>query len=128
MKLARSLALIIAAVAALGCNDSLAPYQPEITNAPDNFQFQITAAKNLTTTREYFWQNSGTVANVDQASAITSGSATLTILDSQGTQVYASSLSVGGSTPTAAGVTGAWTIRVVFTNLNGTINFRTQRP
>ncbi len=128
MKRSRYLALLIVAVAALGCNDSLAPYQPEITNVADNFQFQITAAKNLTTTREYIWQNSGTLANVDQASAITTGIATLTVLDSQGTQVYSSSLSVGGSTQSTAGVAGAWKIRVAFTNMDGTINFRVQRP
>ncbi len=128
MKRSRYLALLVVAVAALGCNDSLAPYQPEITNVADNFQFQITAAKNLTTTREYIWQNSGTLANVDQASAITTGIATLTVLDSQGTQVYSSSLSVGGSTQSTAGVAGAWKIRVAFTNMDGTINFRVQRP
>lgn len=131
MKSARYFTPIVVALAALlaiGCSDSLAPYSPEITNVPDNFQFQITGARNVTVVREYVWQNSGTTANVDQASAITSGSAILTILDSQATQMYTNNLSVGGSTSTSTGVTGAWRIRVTFTNLYGTINFRVQRP
>lgn len=120
--------LPLLALTALACSDPLAPYQPEVTNAPGNFQFQATAMQSVTLTRDYTWSNSGTRANVDQSSAITGGTAVLTVRDAQGTQVYTSNLTTGGSTTTSAGTAGNWTIRIVFTTVSGTVNFRLQTP
>ena len=128
MRHVRLLVVTALAIAVAGCSDPLAPYQPEITNAPGNFQFQATAMQNVALTREYTWQNAGTTANVDRSSAITAGTATLIVRDAQGTQVYTTSLATNGNQPTAAGVAGAWTIRVVFTGVSGTVNFRLQTP
>lgn len=112
-----------------GCSNKnpLAPFQPEIANNPDNFQFQVTAAKNVTTTINYTWQNSGTAANTNQACSIQSGTATVTLLDANGTQVYTKGLEMNGTFPSISGTAGAWTIRVVLSGVSGSLNFRVQK-
>lgn len=125
------LALILAtSVAITACGDStgpLAPFQPQINNAADNFQFQATGVTNVTWTYTYSWANTGTSASVNQSTTIAAGAATVTILDANGAQVYTQSLSANGTFPTTTGATGTWTIRVVFTNYDGTVNFRVQK-
>ena len=129
----KSVARLVAltAIALLvACGDSttsLAAFQPQINNAPDNFQFQATDVTNATGTYTYTWANSGTRASADQSTTIVAGTAVLTILDANGIQVYSQSLSVGGSTQTSVGATGNWTIRLVLTNYSGTVNFRVQK-
>lgn len=112
-----------------GCSKSnpLSPFQPEVTNVQDNFQLQATGVTNVTATLEYIWRNSGTSANVNQACAITGGSATLTIFDDSLTQVYTKDLKANGTYITDAGISGHWTIRVSLTNVSGTLNFRVQK-
>ncbi|HEU5260667.1 MAG TPA: hypothetical protein VFU41_04480 [Gemmatimonadales bacterium] len=117
-----------AAVLLLACgSDPLAPFQPEINNAPDNFQFQATGLTGVTTTAQYAWQNTGTQATVNHSSTVTGGSATLTIKDANGTQVYTGALVASGNPTTSAGVAGAWTISVQLSNTRGTLNFRVQK-
>jgi hypothetical protein len=106
----------------------LAPFQPQIINQADDFAFQITNVQSLTTTVSYTWQNTGTQASVDHSSVVTNGSGNLTILDANGTQVYSSALVASGTDATAAGTTGAWTIRVVMTGMDADqVNFRVQK-
>jgi hypothetical protein len=105
----------------------LAPFQPQINNAPDNFQFQATGVTNVTYTFTYTWSNSGTSASVNQSTTATGGTATVTILDANGVQVYTQDLTANGTFATSAGATGNWTIKVVFTNYSGTPNFRAQK-
>ena len=116
----------------LGCggskNNSLAPFQPQINNMPDNFQLQATGVNNVTSTLNYTWQNTGTSANVNQSCVISAGTATLVILDNNGTQVYSGNLASNGTFATSTGVTGNWTIRVTLTNQSGDLNFRAQKP
>ncbi len=112
----------------LACSDALGPFQPQITNAPDNFQLQATGLNNVTTTVQYTWQNSGTTANVNQATVTTAGTATLVIKDAASTQVYTKDLNANGTFVTTAGTSGAWTIRVELVNVSGTLNFRVQKP
>lgn len=113
----------------LGCgSDSLAPFQPEIANLPESFQAQATGVRNVTTTEDWTWQNTSTTANVNQATVVTSGSATLVILDADGTQVYARDLAEDGTFVTAAGASGAWTIRLELARFSGDLNFRVQTP
>lgn len=121
-------AAIAAAALTLACHDSLAPFQPEISNLPDNFQLQATNVKNVTTTLDYNWQNTGTTANVNQATVLTAGTATVTIQDAQSVQVYTKDLTANGTFQTTAGAAGTWKIHVVITNASGTLNFRVQKP
>ncbi len=125
-------ALVLCTVAVLSARGSnstapLALFQPQINNAPDNFSFQATGVTNVNSTSIYVWSNCGTAASVTQSTTITAGTATLTVLDANGTQVYTKDLGVNGTFLTSAGVTGNWTIKVVLTNYSGTVNFHVQK-
>jgi hypothetical protein len=122
-------ALVIVAVA-VACGNStgpLAPFQPQINNAPDNFQFQATGVTNVTWTYTYTWSNTGDSATVNHSTTITGGSATITILNKNGAQLYSQPLKASGTEGMTKGLAGLWTIRVVFTNYSGTVNFRVQK-
>lgn len=121
-----ALAVIALSVACGNSTGPLAPFQPQINNLPDDFQFQATGVTNATWTYTYNWTNTGDSATVNQATTVTGGSATLTILD-HGTQLYSQSLSANGTFGMTKGVAGTWTVRVVFTNYSGTVNFRVQK-
>jgi len=105
----------------------LSQFQPEIMNTTDNFQFQVTGATNVSTTVEYLWQNTGIRASIKQSCSISAGSASVTLLDSNLVQIYTNSLSANGTIQSDTGQVGVWKVRVVLTNLSGTLNFRTQK-
>lgn len=107
--------------------ETIVRFQPEIRNFTDSFEFQVTAAENVSQNLEYTWENTGTMANVDQASSISKGSASLMIRDADATPVYVQNLSANGTFVTNAGKAGNWKIQVSFSNLSGTINFRVQK-
>ena len=130
----RMTALVLAASLALlsiltGCGDELTSpgIQPEISNLTDNFQYQVTDVRNHTATATYIWQNTGTKADVNQATTVTDGSVRLVLLDADGTQVYSRSLADNGTFVSAAGTPGAWTVRVVYSSASATVNFRAQK-
>ncbi len=126
---ARLLALPFAALIVTACGShSLAPFQPEITNAANSFQFQATGLAGVSTTKTYQWTNSGTSANVNQASSITGGTASLEIMDGGGASVYSRNLADNGTFQTSAGGSGSWTVKVKLQNVRGTVNFRVQTP
>ncbi len=131
-QIAASALIVVVLALGVGCSDNntnvINPaFQPEVTNNIDSFQFQATNVTNVTQVLSYSWRNTGVQANVDQSSSITAGTATLTLSDSTGSQVYTRNLTEGGSLASAAGLAGAWTIRVTLTNVNGTLNFRVQK-
>src|SRR5213075_1720395 len=101
-------AAVMCAAGAIACNSSLAPFQPEIANLTDNFQFQATNVRNVSSTTDYAWQNTGTIANVNQATVLSLGNASLTIFDAQNTQVYSKDLTANGTFQTSAGTAGTW--------------------
>lgn len=110
-----------------GCTDSLAPFQPEISNAADNFQMQATGVTNVTTTRTYAWSNSGTRATINHSTTTTAGTAHLTMRDGAGAVVYDRSLVPSLNEATLAGTAGVWSIQVRLTAYSGTLNFRAQK-
>jgi hypothetical protein len=122
--------LVLTALAlTLGCSDGpLAPFEPEITNATDSFQLQATDVRDVNTTLDYTWQNTGTIANVDHSTTTTSGSARIVVLAADGSPVYDAALVPSRNEQTAAGTSGAWTVRIVLTSYSGTLNFRVQKP
>lgn len=116
----------LAVVAACSDGPTAPGIQPQITNAPDAFSYQVSSIQDFTGTYSYTWQNSGTVAKVTHASdAGATGSATLVVRDAAGTQVYSGELATSGEPlTTPAGVAGAWTIRIVYTGYSNTqVNF-----
>lgn len=121
-------AALPALILVVACGDGpTAPgIQPQITNLADAFSYQVSAIQDFSGTYSYTWQNSGTVAKVTHASdAGSTGSATLTVRDAAGTQVYSGQLASSGEPSTdPAGVAGAWTITVVYSNYsNSQVNF-----
>lgn len=113
-----------------GCGDDgpTSPgVNPEISNLPDNFQYQVTNVQNYTNIATYTWQNTGTQANVDQSTTVTGGTATLVIRDATDAQVYSRSLADNGSFTTTVGAPGSWTIRVLYSAADANVNFRVQK-
>jgi len=108
-------------------NNSLANFQPEIANVADNFQLQASNVTQVTTTIDYDWSNSGTMATIDKSGVLTAGTAKISLLDKNGTTVATSDLKVTGNETSAIGVSGIWKIRLELSQFNGTLNFRVQK-
>ena len=120
--------VLLALAAACGSSTGpLAPFQPQINNITDDFQFQATGVTNVTWIYNYTWRNSGDSATVNQATTVTAGSAVLTIADSTGAQLYSQSLSANGTFGMIKGIHGPWKVKVQFVNYSGTVNFRIQK-
>ena len=99
-------AAIIALALVAGCGDGpTAPgIQPQITNITDAFSYQVSSIQNFSGTYNYTWQNTGTVAKITHASdAGATGTATLTVKDGDGTQVYTGELASSGQSLSAGG-------------------------
>lgn len=123
--------VLVAVVLASACGDSnpIGPSnQPEIANNRDNFQFQASNLRSTTQTLSYTWENTGTTANVNQSGRLDGGTATLTLRDAAGSQVYTRDLGVTGTFVSAAGTAGNWRIEVRLNDATGTLNFRVQKP
>jgi len=127
LPLATVIAAAASAVLVASCGNSLAPFQPEITSATDNFQLQATGVSGADATRTYSWSNTSTQATVNHSTTTTVGTARLTIRDAAGTTVYDTLLAPSLNEPTAAGVAGTWTIELSLTRYSGTLNFRVQK-
>ena len=114
-----------------GCDSPTSPgIEPEITNNADSFAYQVRDVNNSTGTWEYTWQNGGTRATVSHSTnAGSTGTATLTLLDAAGTQVYSGPLLTSGEPTTSpAGVAGAWTVRIAYSDYSNTqVNFELSR-
>ena len=114
-----------------GCGDDVNVIGPgnqlEATNATDQFQFQLTALEQVSDSRTYDWQHTGTTATVDVSAAITNGSAVVTIRDTNGDVVYQEDMADGRDGFTSAGNPGTWQIEVVLAGTTGTFNFRVQK-
>ena len=114
-----------------GCEDSSTGIGPEnqleVTNALDQFQFQLTALDDVSDRRSYDWENTGTQATIDISQAITGGSALLRILDAAGTVMYEADIAADSDGTTPVGVVGTWQIEVVLRKTTGTFNFRVQK-
>lgn len=122
-------ALAVGVFAACDGGTPLGPdNQLQVTNATDSFQWQASAMDNVSQTLNYTWQNTGTMANIDQSGSLTAGSAILTVSDAAGTEVYTRSMGETGSFQTASGTSGMWTIEVTLSGVNGMLNFRAQKP
>lgn len=128
-KLPRGAALgLLALAVACSDNPTAAPpgIQPQIVNNTDAFSYQISDLDNVNGTYNYTWQNTGTLAKVTHSSdAGSTGTATVTVRDGAGTQVYSGAFASTGQTVSSpAGMAGAWTITVAYSNYSNTqVNF-----
>jgi hypothetical protein len=127
MGISRRFAIACVLAALVACDDPLAPFQPEVTSAPDNFQAQATGLSKVSATRTYTWSNGGTRATVNHSTTTSGGATRLVIRDAAGTVVYDHALVPSLNEPTAVGTAGAWTIELRLTDYTGTVNFRAQK-
>jgi hypothetical protein len=104
-----------------GSDDSI------VTIEVDNFLFKATELTDSTDTFSYRWDNSGTLADINQSSTITAGGAMLTVFDADSIQVYAHDLGEDGDFVSDAGAAGKWTVHVAFTDLTGSVTFRLRK-
>jgi len=120
--------LLAALAFACGSDNIIGPAnQLEVTNAADNFQFQVSAMTNVTQTLTYNWTNTGTGASINQSSALTGGSATLTIRGPDGGLLYQGNLQNNGTYASSSGTAGTWQIEVAIDGADGMVNFRVQK-
>lgn len=128
MRLIKQLCLSVCLAVLAGCSDTTSPgVEPEIVNETDNFEFQISDVRRYSRSLQYTWQNTGTQADVNQATTLIQGTATLTIRDADDNQVFSSNLDANGTFQTDPGTAGDWTIRVILVDTSGTLNFRVQK-
>jgi hypothetical protein len=132
----RCVAVILVVMLSVACGDDDNPVgpggttgsgtgtEPAITNATDDFQYQLNTS-NFSTNGGYTWRNTGTSARVTNSSSISSGSGTLQIRDSGGRIVYSKSLTEAGTTD--VGPAGDWRIDVTPVGVTGTISFHIQK-
>lgn len=127
VRLSAAFAFLLGAAVSCSSSTSLAPFQPQISNAADNFQLQATGVTNVATTLTYSWSNSGTRATINHSTVTTAGSTLLVIRDGAGATVYSKALSASLNEATSAGQAGTWSIQLTLTNYSGTLNFRAQK-
>ena len=124
-------AWIVAGVLALctltACDNSLAPYHPEIISVADNFQLQATGVQDVSETLTYTWTNTGTTAKVSHSTTTTKGSARVVIRDAAHNVVYDATLVPSLEEDTTGGTSGVWTIELHLSGYSGTLNFRVQK-
>ena len=124
-----ALLLLLSGLFAGGCSQDnpLAPFEPEIVNDADAFQFQITGATDVTVTRSYTWANPAAGATIDHSTFRTDGSATVVLYDADGTEVYRSALKASGLEQSDPGVAGNWVVKIILSSFDGTANFRVEK-
>lgn len=122
-------AVAILSIPACSSDNTLGPgNNVQVSNNTDTFEWQASSMDNIGETLTYNWENTGTTADVNQSSSITGGSATLTVWDDAGTQVYTRSLADNGTFTTTAGTAGTWTVEVKLSGTSGMVNFRLEKP
>ncbi len=99
VRLSAAFAFLLGAAVSCSSSTSLAPFQPQISNAADNFQLQATGVANVATTLTYSWSNSGTRATINHSTVTTAGSTLLVIRDGAGATVYSKALSASLNDP-----------------------------
>jgi hypothetical protein len=128
VRAARRLLPLAGLLLAAACGgDPLSPFQPEVANATDSFQLQATGLTGVSASLEYPWTNTGDRADVNIASQVAGGTATLRVYDPDGVLREQRSLTENGTFQTTAGRPGTWRIVLLLQSVRGTLNFRVQR-
>lgn len=130
MTRARTVAVVLAlALGTVACSSGPAATASEtrVTNTTDLFQFSVLSLAGDDDGRSYEWRNNGTRAQVDVASAITSGDALLTIRDADGTVLYQEDILDDVDLLTEAGTPGLWSVEVDFAQTYGSFSFTLTR-
>lgn len=128
-RIAGMTALLTLAMGA-ACSDlgaPIDPFQPKVTSVTDSFQLQASNFTDISASKSWTWQNTGTQATVIHSTTAVTGSAHILIRDANGTIVYDNDLAVTLTEPTTVGTSGIWTITVTLTHFSGSVDFRVQK-
>ena len=98
------------------------PFQPQVSNVPDNFQLDASGLSSVSMTVTYSWPNSANHAQVTSSLASTAGSSSLVIKDGTGTPLYNKTLTPNVNDVTGAGTIGTWVIQLTLSNYSGSIS------
>ncbi|MBI4420399.1 MAG: hypothetical protein HY560_06195 [Gemmatimonadetes bacterium] len=125
----RNTGRLLALVVLAACGPDVGPTTSlQVRNDADDFAFIAqTFDRTVNDSLVYTWQHTGTLAEVTQDTRVTAGTATLTIRDAAGAQVYNRSLAESGTFATAVGSAGNWGVEVVFKGLVGDIVFELKK-
>jgi hypothetical protein len=113
----------------MACDDEenpVAPFQPEIVNDTNSFEYQATGATDVNGSHDYVWVNTSTKATINHSTSTIAGVASIAIFDADSTEVYRSVLKPSALEETSAGTTGNWYIHVEYTDWDGAVNFRVE--
>ena len=125
---ALGIAAVVLTLGFLGCVDlNLSPFVPVVMNDIDNFDFTVHAT-DATRTVRYTWTTTATAAEVNLLSALTGGTAKVTITDADNTQVFDHALDGSGLTLTSGATAGDWLILMTLSGATGTIHFTLKKP
>ena len=119
--------MLVGSLVLSGCTVSNSPGgQDAVSNQDNNFSYSTNAGMT-TKTENFEWTNSGSKAAVHWSMNMGMGSASLTVKDAAGKQVFTKSFSGTGqqasSQTTTTGEAGEWTITVKLTGASGQIAF-----
>lgn len=127
--IAATIALLTLAMGA-ACSDlgaPIDPFQPNVTSVTDSFQLHASNFTNISASKSWTWQNSGTQATVIHSTTAATGSAHILIRDANGATVYDKDLATSLTEPTTIGASGTWNITVTLTHFSGSVDFRVRK-
>lgn len=93
--------------------------QLQVSNSTDQFSLQAQGIANQSGAESYAWEVTTATASVSHDNAaLTAGTAIVTVLDADRTEVYTAPLSEAsnGEETTSGGAVGTWTVIVTMTN------------
>jgi hypothetical protein len=111
-----------ATVAFLDCTDIVTPYVPVVTDSLDYFEYAV-PVNGVSATSRYFWPTTRNAATVNMMSAVTAGTATITIMDDDSAVIFTHALDGSGPVGTGSGTAGYWRIVVDLEDVRGTLHF-----
>ncbi len=119
---ARRVATALLLVALSACA-KLSVFEPDnqvqVSNNTNQFSLQAVGIQNQSGAESYAWVVTTATASVSHDNAaLTAGTAIVTVLDAEGTEVYTDPLSEAsnGTETTAWGAAGTWTVILTMTN------------
>ena len=102
-------------------------FSPTVSSVVDTFRLAATATTPVTRALSYTFRNTGAAATVEQASAVTAGSAFVVLRDSTGTLLYSKDLSQAGTFASFAGEPGTWRVEISLADVTGSLDLEVRR-
>jgi len=116
--------LAVVALLTTSCAQALAPgNELQVVNTTDLFSLTVQNLVEVTDSRSFQWENTGTQASVGIIESIDGGEVLLSIQDPTGSLIYNEGLADGVDGLTEVGTPGMWTVEVNLAGATGSFNF-----